>query len=140
MTADVDSSVLLASLLTTDTVGRWARAVIARYRLAAPEHVMVETCNVLRRMELAGSISGLEATSDFRALLQVDLRLFAFAPFAKRIWALRTNLTSYDAWYVALAEELGCPLLTADMRLGRATGPLCKIITPPSEIPELPVH
>ena len=93
MTADVDSSVLVAGLLTTDTVGRWARSFIARYRLAAPEPVMVETCNVLRRMEQASSISGLEATSAFRALLQADLRLFAFAPSAKRIWALRRVMT-----------------------------------------------
>lgn len=140
MKAVVDASVLVASLVTAAKEGSWARSVIARHRLAAPEHVLVETCNVLRRMEQAGQITRLEATSDFRTLLRLRLRLFPFEPFAKRIWALRSNLISYDAWYVALAESLDCPLFTADMRLSRASGPTCKIITPPSEVPNLLVH
>ena len=61
----------------------------------------------------------------------LDLTLFPFAPFAGRIWDLRSNLTSYDAWYVAVAEALGCRLVTLDARLGRATGPKCEIIVPP---------
>ena len=59
------------------------------------------------------------------------LELFPFAPFAERIWALRGNLTGYDAWYVALAEALDCPMVTLDRRLSRANGPTCDIITPP---------
>ncbi|MDR2380562.1 MAG: type II toxin-antitoxin system VapC family toxin [Bifidobacteriaceae bacterium] len=37
-----------------------------------------------------------------------------------RVWALRANLTAYDAVYVALAEALGCVLLTHDNRLATA--------------------
>jgi predicted nucleic acid-binding protein len=36
-------------------------------------------------------------------------------------------VTAYDAAYVALAEELGCELLTADARLAKAPGPRCAI-------------
>jgi predicted nucleic acid-binding protein len=32
----------------------------------------------------------------------------------------RRNLTPYDATYVALAERLGCPLLTTDRALASA--------------------
>ena len=60
------------------------------------------------------------------------MELFPFAPFAERVWALRENLTSYDAWYVALAEALDCPLVTLDRKLSRASGPICEIIAPPS--------
>jgi predicted nucleic acid-binding protein len=42
-----------------------------------------------------------------------------------RVWELRDNLSAYDATYVALAEALGCPLLTGDARLAAATGPNC---------------
>ena len=45
----------------------------------------------------------------------------------RRIWELRENLTGYDATYVALAEYLESPLLTADARLGNAPGPTCPI-------------
>ena len=39
-----------------------------------------------------------------------------------RVWELRSNLTVYDAVYVALAEALGAPLLTRDRRLAAAPG------------------
>ena len=41
--------------------------------------------------------------------------------------ALAHSITAYDACYVALAEALGCTLLTADARLARAPGPRCTI-------------
>jgi hypothetical protein len=48
----------------------------------------------------------LEANSAYRDLMRLDLELFPFGAFAERAWALRDNLPSYDAWYVALAEAL----------------------------------
>ena len=34
----------------------------------------------------------------------------------QRVWELRDNVSAYDAGYIALAELLQCPLLTADAR------------------------
>ena len=48
-----------------------------------------------------------------------------------RVWELRDNLSAYDASYVALAELLGCSLLTADARLSRAPGIRCPITVVP---------
>ena len=93
--------------------------------------LLAETSNILRRLERAGRISPLEATANHRDMLRLDIALFSFAPFAERVWALRENVTSYDAWYVALAEALDCPLVTLDRRLSRASGPTCEFITPP---------
>jgi predicted nucleic acid-binding protein len=62
--------------------------------------------------------------------MRLELDLFPFGPFAEWVWDLRDNLTSYDAWYVALAEALRCPVATLDKRLTRASGPKCSFITP----------
>jgi predicted nucleic acid-binding protein len=48
-------------------------------------------------------------------------------PLLDRIWSLRHNLTAYDASYVALAEALDVPLVTADERLAAAPGNRAKI-------------
>lgn len=130
----VDASLMVAALVDSGSEGEWAEEVVARYALAAPELVLVETSNILRRLELAGALSTLEATSAQRDLLRLDLELFPFSPFADRVWALRENLTSYDAWYVALAEALHCPLMTLDRRLGRASGPSCEIVAGPQDV------
>ena len=44
-----------------------------------------------------------------------------------RAWELRTNLSAYDALYVALAEQLDAPLVTADARLARAPWLRCLV-------------
>lgn len=43
-----------------------------------------------------------------------------------------TNLTSYDASYVALAEMLEVPLVTLDRRLAGAPGLQCEVRVPPT--------
>ena len=131
MTAVVDASAVVALLVDSGRTGTWAEAVVFDAPLSGPELVLAETSNILRRLERAGEISRLEASSAYRDLLRLELMLFPFAPFAERIWELRRNLTCYDAWYVALAEALGCPLVTLDAKLGRATGPRCEILAPP---------
>jgi predicted nucleic acid-binding protein len=130
VTRVVDASILVAALVDSGPAGRWAESIVASGALVAPELILVETANVLRRLERAKQISSLEATSAHRDAVRLDLVLFPYEPFALRIWALRENLTSYDAWYVALAEALACPLATVDVRLSRANGPTCEILTP----------
>ena len=130
MTTVVDGSVLVAALVDSGREGKWAESVVAEGLLASPELALAEASNILRRLERTGQISRLEAETAHGDLLQLDVELFPFAPFAERIWGLRDNLTSYDAWYVAVAEALDCPLVTLDRKLSRAPGPTCEIITP----------
>lgn len=131
MTTVVDSSVLVAALVDSGPDGQWAESLLEAGSPAGPELVLAEATNVLRRLERAGEISRSDASSAHRGLLRLDLELFPFAPYAARIWALRANLTSYDAWYVALAEALDCRLVTLDRNLCRASGPTCEIACPP---------
>ncbi len=131
MTAVLDSSLLVAALIDGGSEGRWAESMIADGSLVAPELAFAEATNILRRLEATNRISRLEATAAQRSLLRLDLDLYPFAPFAERVWDLRANLTCYDAWYVAIAEALRCPLITLDRRIAGATGPSCEVIVPP---------
>lgn len=131
MRAVVDASVLTTALAGSGPDGEWAEAAVAAGSLAGPEMLLAETSNILRRLERSGEISPLEATACHRDMLRLDIALFSFAPYAERVWALRNNVASYDAWYVALAEALDYPLVTLDRRLTRASGPRCDFITPP---------
>lgn len=130
MTVVVDASVLVAALVDSGREGRWAESVVTSEVVASPELVMVETTSVLRRLELIKEITSMQATTAHRNLLRLDFELFPFNPFAQRIWDLRKNLTSYDAWYVALAEGLDYPLATLDRKLRVATGPMCSFMMP----------
>ena len=130
MTVVADASVLVAVLVDSGREGKWSEDAVAERSLAGPELALAEASNILRRLEQARKISRLEANSAHRDLLRLDLELFPFAPFADRVWALRNNLSSYDAWYVALAEVLNCPLVTIDRKLSRASGPRCEILVP----------
>ena len=131
MTVIVDASVLVSVLVDSGKEGRWAEETLLGQPTAAPELVLAETANVLRRLERAKIISAFESNGAYRDLMRLNIELFAFSPFAERIWSLRDNLTTYDAWYVALAEALDCPLATLDVKITRATGPRCKFISPP---------
>lgn len=132
MSVVVDSSVIVAALIDTGPQGLWAERVIDGRALYAPELVRVEATNVLRRLELAKQITTPEAHAAQDDLTDLEIELFPFQPFSDRIWDLRHNVTSHDAWYVALAEGLGFPLATLDERLAKAEGPKCKFLTPGS--------
>jgi predicted nucleic acid-binding protein len=127
----VDSSVLIAALIDTGPHGAWAEELIAKEPLHAPELVRVEASTILRRFERAKDISTPEANAAHDDLMQLHIELFTFEPFSDRTWELRHNVTSYDAWYVALAEALELPLATLDGRLAKAEGPTCKFLMPP---------
>lgn len=89
--------------------------------LGAPP-VDAEVLNALRRLTLAGKLSATDAAPMITAWEALSLRRFPLTGLVRRIWELRHNLTSYDAAYVALAEGLGCPVVTLDRRLAAAPG------------------
>jgi predicted nucleic acid-binding protein len=126
----VDSSVLVAALVDTGPNGVWAEEVLSRGSLHAPELSRVEATNVLRRLELAKKLTTAEANAAHEDLMLLEIELYSFEPFADRIWEMRHAVTSYDAWYVAVAEALKLPLATLDGRLSRTTGLACKFLTP----------
>lgn len=130
MSVVVDSSLVVVALVDSGPHGTWAEDILASGFLNAPELMRVEATNILRRLERAKDITSADANAAHEDLMLLDIQLFSFEPFADRVWELRHNLTSYDAWYVAVAEALELPLATLDMSLSRARGPRCKFLTP----------
>ncbi len=83
--------------------------------------------SVVRRHLSAGRLTKKQASAAVEDLLDIPMSVFATAPLLRRVWELRDNLTAYDASYVALAEAIDRPLVTADHRLANAPGVRCQI-------------
>ncbi len=126
MTLVVDASVVVAALVDTGAAGAWAEELLSAGDLAAPHLLPVEVASALRRATLAGQLSADTAALAHDDLLRLRIALFPYEPFAGRVWQLRANLSTYDGWYVALAESLEADLATLDLRLVRASGPVCR--------------
>jgi predicted nucleic acid-binding protein len=130
MTLVIDSGLVVAAFVDSGPVGTWADRLLATDDLAAPHLMLAEAANVLRRATMAGEISADTAALAHADMLSLPVELFAYEPFATRVWELRDNVTAYDGWYVALAESLSATLATLDLRLAKAAGPRCAFATP----------
>jgi predicted nucleic acid-binding protein len=125
-----DASAIVAALLDSGTDGQWAMARLADGDLYAPTLLPFECANVMRRQELAGTISPDQAVQAHSDLRDLAIDYWPYEPLAQRIWELRGNLSSYDAAYVALAEELGAIVVTLDVRMQRAPNLGCEVVCP----------
>jgi len=119
----LDASALVELLLGTD-LGRSIGVRIADPGLGlhTPHLADVEVTQALRRYAREGTLPADSAAAALAELRSLDLERHSHEPLLERAWALRANLTAYDAVYVALAEALAAPLLTCDARLARAPG------------------
>lgn len=114
----VDASVLLEVLLRTGAAETIENRILAPSEsMCAPHLLDVEVAQVVRRYCLLGDMKSVRGAEALRDLADMPIERFPHTPFLPRIWELRNNLTAYDAAYVALAETLGCPLLTRDNKL-----------------------
>jgi predicted nucleic acid-binding protein len=123
----VDASAALAGLLNDGQ----ARRLLAGERLHAPHLVDPEVASGLRRQVAAGALDGAAGWAALDTWRRLGLTRYPVVGLLDRVWALRGDVSAYDATYVALAELLGCPLLTADGRLSRAPGVRCPITVVP---------
>jgi predicted nucleic acid-binding protein len=119
----LDASAVVELLLGT-LLGRSVAARIAEPGLSlhVPHLVDVEVAQTLRRFVRSADLDAASAEQALEELRALDLERHSHEPLLDRVWALRGNLTAYDAVYVALAEALEATLLTCDGRLARAPG------------------
>jgi predicted nucleic acid-binding protein len=119
----VDASAAVLAVLNDGE----ARSLLAAESLASPHLVDSEVAHALRAHVLRGKIDITDGERAIKRWARLGIQRLAVVGLLDRMWELRANLTGYDATYVAVAEALGCTLLTADGRLARAPGPRCSV-------------
>jgi predicted nucleic acid-binding protein len=117
--AVVDASVVI-DLLVEHPRAANVRKALAGIDGVAPELLDAEVLNVIARYVRRGEMSQERAEQALELLVDADIERFPNAPLVLDAWALRHNVSSYDAFYVALARSLGCPLVTCDRALAGA--------------------
>ena len=122
----VDASVIAPAIADGGPDGDACRARIHDRSLAAPDLLRLEAMSVFRRQLANDHLTMKQAENALQDLLDLPLVVYPTAPLLRRGWELRDNVTAYDSCYVALAEALGCPLVTADQRLASAPGTRCQ--------------
>lgn len=124
----VDASVLANVVGDDGPDGQVARAELrAAVDIAAPDLVDVATVAILRKRWLGGTLTDRRFAGAVDDLEAIAIDRYPALPLMRRAYALRANVTAYDAAYVALAEALECELVTGNTRLANATGPQCAI-------------
>lgn len=114
----------LTALAGTDDL----RAFLAAEELSAPSLLDFEVVSALRGLTLGGHLTATRAEDALTDFDDLEVRRWPSGDgLRRRAFQLRDNLSAYDAAYVALAESLGCPLLTRDARLARSSGHLVTV-------------
>ena len=119
----VDASTAVSGLLRAGP----ARSRLAGHALHAPHLLDTEVSDAIRKLVLRQRLTADEAGGALAGWKLLGLHRYPTIGLIDRIWELRHNVSAYDAAYIALAEALGCNLVTADQRLASASGPRCTI-------------
>jgi len=92
----------------------------------APELLMAESANVLNKKRKTDELTANESDRLLTSIMELPIRLFPHRPLLPRAFELAKDrsLTVYDTLYLALAEEHGAVVFTADLRLQKIAAQL----------------
>jgi len=87
--------------------------------IAVPGFFYIECASVLRKVVRAGTYDAAQARRDLEDLRQMTLLTIPTIELAGAAFEISSiyGISAYDACYVALADRVNVPLLTADERL-----------------------
>lgn len=124
----IDASALVELLLQRPGAQQIEEYLAPDEVLHAPHLIDIEIAHVVRRLCASGEAKAERGALALQRLGAFPLRRYSHHILLPRIWALRANLTAYDAAYAALAEALDADLLTRDHRLASASGHKARVI------------
>jgi predicted nucleic acid-binding protein len=114
----LDNSALVEGLVA-QSPSKALLTMISSEQLHVPHLLDYEFNNTLRGLVLGKKISSPRAEGARLVKQSLSLTRHPDQVTGGRAWDLRGNLNAYDAAYVALAEILDCPLVTADEKIAR---------------------
>lgn len=119
MTFVIDASAA-AEVLFRTRLGEQALDTIGDELTVAPELIDAEVLSFVRRKTLQGVISSRRAVQAVDLLSEWPFTRLPHRPLLQAAFALRDNLSAYDALYVAAAVAVDGEIVTADGPLARA--------------------
>ncbi len=127
----LDASAVVDFLVTADGPGDWATQRLSQVgSYHAPHLIDAEVTAAVRGHVLAGQLDAERGRSALLDYADIVITRYPALPLLARVWQLRTRISAYDAFYVALAEALDAPLVTTDLRLARSHGHAASIESP----------
>ncbi|MFE2409572.1 type II toxin-antitoxin system VapC family toxin [Kitasatospora sp. NPDC059408] len=93
----------------------------------APAHLDHEVSRVICRPWQKHLLAEADATAAVNDLDALDVQHIPIPGLLQRAWSLRDNTCVGDAFYIALAETLLCPLLTTDAKMAGVPGITCLV-------------
>ena len=122
-----DAGALVELLLGTRAGDAVDRALRDRAVADVPALCDIEVCAAARSQVARGVLAASRAEELLADLADLPIVSWPHAPLLGRVWALRENVSAYDAVYIALAESLEAQLVTADRRLANAVAAVSAI-------------
>jgi predicted nucleic acid-binding protein len=118
----VDASVMVFALSSPTAQGDAARAALtADDTWFGPEHMPLEVISTLRKAVVGSHLAEEDAVAAYTALMAAEITYVgASDALLRAVWAMRHNVSAYDAAYLAVAAEYGGRLVTFDARLVKA--------------------
>jgi predicted nucleic acid-binding protein len=125
--------VIDASAFTEIVLGGKKSSAIAAHAEAdghciAPEHFTVEVASALRSAWLRGVLDDGRFAAAVQRLADAAIETWPVRPLLHRLLELSPNVSAYDSAYIALAEHVDVPLLTAHRRLCQVPGIRCRFL------------
>ncbi|WP_204803349.1 type II toxin-antitoxin system VapC family toxin [Mycobacterium riyadhense] len=118
----LDANVMVMALASRAGQGDSARAaMIADDDWIAPAHMPLEVLRTLRKAARGNRLTVDDAESAFQALIAMQIEYVGTdVVLLQTVWAMRHNISVYDAAYLAVAAMHDAPLVTFDARLAQA--------------------